>query len=405
MSRRRILFIDDEPLILRGLRRSLRPKAEEWDMIFTDNGVAALEAMRQAPVDIIVSDIVMPEMNGLELMNKVKDLYPDTIRIAMTGHSSADVASLSALTVHRFLNKPCKAEELIETLEDSIIGRNSMQCDSIRKVVSRIDRLCSVPTIVARLNEELSRQEVDINAVAAIVAKDVSMSAKILQLVNSPFFGFARHIDSPNQAVTLLGLNVVRSLVLCLHLFAGFNKDKTPDFNLAFLFDHSVRVSVLAKRIARAIGCTKEEADHAFISGLLHDIGKIIIATHLPDSFNESIAMVKREKTLLWQAERKVCGCSHDDIGGYLMRLWGLPSEEVLAITHHHIPSAAGMNSSPLMAVHVANIFDHRLVVFSKRDTAPLIDGDYTRRYLVSPSIEELWTLTLESADRKDNNA
>lgn len=406
MTEAAILFVDDDAKLLKGLRRMLRGESKRWDMRFAESGEEALDQLRQRPADVVVSDIRMPGMDGIELMERVLEQHPDTVRIAMSGFSSADLSSLSALTVHRFLSKPCGREDLVRVIEDSLQRQSLVEDNTLRRMIATVHRLSSVPGTVRRLNEVLEREDsVSLSEVGAVIAEDVAMSAKIMHLVNSPFFGFARHIESPEQAVSLLGLDVVRSLALSFHLFAEFDAAGTPGFTLDYLWQHSLRVSRIAKEIAREIGCPREDMDHAFIAGLLHDVGKVVLATRFPERFNTALDSVRAGGLLLYEAERQEFGCGHDRVGGYLMGLWGLPEAELAAIAHHHDPAEAEGSPLVVAAVHMANVFDHRLVTFSGRALVPLVDGAFVAAHVDPGILPRLWERAQEIVEETDAGA
>ncbi|BBD08673.1 response regulator [Desulfovibrio ferrophilus] len=375
--KRRILFVDDEPKVLTGIRRMLFDMREEWELLFAAGGYQALEIIADKPVDVIVSDIRMPEMDGVELLGRVRKQYPEVTRIAMSGHSSAKVSALAALTVHQYLTKPCSVEDLKSVVNQALGRENILEDPALKRMVSRVDRLPSVPAIFQELTAELGKPEPSLPILGEIVARDVSMCAKILQLVNSSFFGFARHIESPQQAVTLLGVNVIKSLVLSVHLFAEFDAGKVPGFTLAYLWDHSRRVAALSRMVAEARGCSREDCDYAFIAGMLHDVGKLVLAENFVEEYNGCLEKVRSDGGIMWQSERNCLGVSHAEVGGYLMGLWGLPGPVADAIAYHHLPLACPESSAVLLAVHVANVMDHTVYVFSERSVIPVMDQQF----------------------------
>ena len=376
----RILFVDDEEMVLRGIRRMFRRERDEWEMLFAPGAARGLEIMAAQPVDVVVSDIKMPGMGGVEFLERVRNEHPQTVRIAMTGHSSADVAMLSVLTVHRFLTKPCAEENLREAIRNSLRSTALLDDEALRRTVSKVHRLPSVPTLYMELTRVLGRAAPSMGEVADVIARDVAMCAKVLQLVNSSFFGFARHIESPRQAVTLLGVNVIKSLVLSFHLFDEFDVDKTPGFTLEYLWEHSLRVSNMARTVSSVAGLPARDGDHAFIAALLHDVGKLVLASSFAERYNDVLGLVREGGRLMWQAEREVFGHTHAEVGAYLMGLWGLPGPVVDAIAFHHDPMRCPEPGVPLAACHEANAFDHRLYCFSSRSVVPLMDVRFLER-------------------------
>jgi HD-like signal output (HDOD) protein len=237
---------------------------------------------------------------------------------------------------------------------------------SIRRIIGGISSLPSLPDIYAELTAEIASEDMSLAHVGEIVSRDLALSAKILQLVNSAFFGLPRHTESVAQAVSFLGAEVVRSLALSTSVFQAFEGD-VDRFQFKHLWNHSVAVGAVAAAIARAEGEPKATAEDALQAGMLHDVGRLILAAGLPNRYHETIDRADADSQPIWQVERTVFGCDHARIGGYLLGLWGLPDSIVEAVVYHHDPLASHVRSqgfSALLAVNVAN----RLVALDPAD-------------------------------------
>ncbi len=356
MERKTILFVDDEKKVLDGLSRMLRPFRKVFDMHFVISPKEALSLMEEKEFDIIVSDVRMPVMDGISLLNEVKRRYPNTMRIILTGQSSVDATLKSIGIAHQFLDKPCEPTKLKNLLNRALFIKKLMTHPTIEKLVSNLDTLPSMPSIYIEIQRRLSDPDSSVEEIAKCIEKDVSMSAKILQLVNSAFFGHFSHVESPAKAVHLLGLETVKALVLSLHIFSQYEDKTGLPFSLDSLWKHSMYVGNLAKEIAIAELQDKKTCDYAFIAGLLHDIGKLILAVNMPDKYKKAIEISNQEGVELYRAEAKVFKTSHAEIGGYLMGLWGLPGPVVEAIVYHHHPECYPCNEfDALAAVYAAN--------------------------------------------------
>ena len=356
----RILFVDDEPHVLQGLQRMLRTMRSEWQMDFASSGQEALKLLRQQPYDVIVSDMRMPGMDGADLLKEVMRRYPKMVRFILSGHSDREMILKSVGPTHQFLTKPCSAESLKAALHRAVALREFLANEALLSRVSRMKSLPSLPTLYSRILKELQQPGASIKRIGDIIARDVGMTAKILQLVNSAFFGLPRHISSPSQAVSLLGLDTVRALVLSIQVFAGFEKTGVDNFSIESLWRHSVNVSQCANYIARAVNLEQKSIDDALMAGLLHDVGKLVLAVNSPGEYNSALALAKSKQMELWRAEKEVFGASHAEVGAYLMGLWGLPDSIVEALAFHHRPSECPYASfTSLTAVHIANVFDH----------------------------------------------
>jgi len=359
MSKRRILFVDDDPNILAGIRRSLRSLRDDFELHFAENGKEALEFMVQTPFDVVVSDMRMPGMDGAELLKKIQELYPCTIRIMLTGQADEESIMSTVGVVHQFLEKPSDPDILKSVLIRASALYHLLADDKIKEIVSSIESLPSLPDIYIRLQQAIVSPNVSVAQVAAIIEQDMAMSAKVLQLVNSAFFGLFQRVESPARAVGLLGLNTIKGLVLGVQVFSEM-KSGSRLFSLNRLMDHSIAVGACAKKIAAAETDDKTIIDHSFIGGILHDVGKLVLASCMQEQYDQAIMLARAQKISLHEAEFQIFHTGHESIGAYLLGLWGLPVPVIEAIGFHHCPLGIPETSfSPILAVHAANAFFH----------------------------------------------
>lgn len=350
-----ILFVDDEPMVLSGLRRMLRPMRHEWEMAFVGGGKEALEKMAETHFDVIVSDMRMPGMSGVELLDEVRKRHPHVTRLILSGHSDMEMILKSVETTHQFLAKPCDAETLKDTVERTCMLQGLLQDENLSKVISRISTLPSLPSLYIEITQEVESPDASIAKVGEIIDRDVGMTAKILQLVNSAFFGLRHHVSTPSQAASLLGLDVIRSLVLATEVFSSF-KGAASGIDIGAMWAHCYHVSTLAKKIAQEEGADAKSCDHALMAGMLHDVGRLILANYLPDEYAAVTPCMEEKSIPVWEAERTIFNCTHMEVGGYLLGLWGLPNPIVEAVVYHHNPSKGSSDGfTPLTAVHTAN--------------------------------------------------
>ena len=359
MTRRRILFVDDDPNILAGIRRLLRSFRDDFELHFAENGKEALEMMAGTAFDVVVSDMRMPGMDGAELLKKVQELYPCTIRIMLTGQADQDAIMRTVGVVHQFLEKPSNPEILKSVLIRSSALYHLLADDKIKEIVSRIESLPSLPDIYIRLQQAIIAPDVSVAEVAAIIEKDMAMSAKVLQLVNSAFFGMFQPVESPARAVGLLGLDTIKGLVLGVHVFSEM-KSGSRLFSLNKLMQHSMAVGACAKKIAAAETDNTTIIDHSFIAGILHDVGKLVLASRMREQYDLAIVLAREQKISLREAELQIFHTGHGSVGAYLIGIWGLPGAVVEAIAFHHCLEDYPEHAfSPALAVHVANALYH----------------------------------------------
>ncbi len=354
---KRIMFVDDEANVLSGLRRLLRTQRDVWEMHFCGGGTDALELMKTLAFDVVVSDMRMPGMDGAELLTRVAELYPDTVRLVLSGQSEHEKIFRAIGPAHQFMSKPCDPAVLIGTIDRACTLQSQMHDESLRRVVTQIEFLPSLPRIYHDLVVKLESDESSLDEIGEMISHDISMTAKVLQLVNSSFFGLPQHVTCPKHAVSLLGLNIIRPLVLTVGTYAQFDDPKLAGYSLEESINHSLAVAMTARAIAATQTSSIQLVDDSFIAGMMHDIGKIILAVNLRDRYASAIELALAEVIPLWQAEQQVFSTTHAEIGAHLLGLWGLPHPIVEAVAFHHRPNDSGNALfSPLTAVHIANV-------------------------------------------------
>ena len=388
---KKILFVDDETRILDGLQRMLRGMRNEWQMVFASSGLEALQILESDSFDVIVTDMRMPGMDGCQLLNEVKRTYPRVVRIILSGHSDKEKVLNSIGPVHQYLSKPCDAEVLKSTVARASAMRHLLENESLITLISTIESLPSLPSLYTEIIEEVNLPDSSIARVGEIISKDVGMSAKILQLVNSSFFGLPTHVSNPARAVALIGLETVKALVLTVKIFSQFSRSDLPGYStIANLWDHSVATGFLAKDIATSLNLGQTEIDDSFLAGLVHDLGKLILLDKLPTACDEVAKLASSTGCLPVEAEQRVVGTTHAQIGAYLLGIWGFSDSIVDGVAFHHCPGECPNNGlSSLTAVHLANGLEHRNNHVNI-DEAASFDLEYLSRPEIRDRIGEL---------------
>ena len=352
---RSALFVDDEPLLLEGLARMLRPLRHEWEMTFVSSAREALAAVDERSFDVVVSDMRMPDMDGAALLELVRERRPEAARIMLTGQMDREGVLRTINCAHRFLQKPCEPELVRLTLDRACRLRELVRDRRVASVAGSLGALPSLPDVYVELTREMASADASVQRVAAILARDLGMTAKVLQLVNSAFFGVPRKVATVDQAVVLLGMELVRAIVLADGAFTALaSADSSGEAER--LRHHGLAVGALSRRIAQHEGASKAALDDVTQAGFLHDVGRLVLATALPAEAAEASLLAERDGITLHAAEESVLGCSHAAIGAYLLGLWGLPDEIVEAVAFHHDPEhVAADGFSPALAVYAGN--------------------------------------------------
>jgi len=362
IKKRQVLFVDDEQLVLKGLQRMLRSMRREWDMHFVTSGQAAMDIIDRHPIDAVVTDMQMPGMDGVQLLAEIMDRHPDIVRIILSGQLDQEMILQTVRSAHQHLAKPCDADLLKSTLAQAFALRDILVDDNLQKLVSRIESLPSLPSLYLEIMEELHSANTSFQKVGKIIARDVGMTAKILQMVNSAFFGLRRQIANPQEAVSYLGLETVKSLVLTAKIFSQFDAKKISGFSLDDLWNHSMLTGIFAKIILQMENQTREAINAAYMAGLLHDLGKLVLVQNLRDGYQQALTDACQSDRCLWEIENELFGTTHAEIAAYLMGLWGLRYPVVEAIAFHHDPRRSPQQMGILAAVHAANALAHDLV-------------------------------------------
>ena len=356
----KILFVDDEANVLAGLRRMLRSQRGNWNMQFANGGQAALDLLSDETFDVVVTDMRMPEVDGAELLNQVADQHPHTIRLVLSGQSEHEKILRAIGPAHQFMSKPCDPDLLINTIRRACGLHSHLQQESLKALTSKVKTLPSLPEIYKKLVKELASDDASIDRVADLIESDLGMSVKVLQLVNSSFFGLPQNVTCPRHAVLLLGLDIIRPLALIANAFAQFEDPKIEGFKLEELMEHSVAVAVAARQIAESEGGEEHIVNDAYLAGMFHDIGKLILATSLSDEYRDVIKTAQDAELPLWKAEQEVFGSTHAEVGAHLLGLWGLPNPIVEAVAFHHNPLLAQVDEiTPMTCVYAANVLLH----------------------------------------------
>ena len=218
------------------------------------------------------------------------------------------------------------------------------------------------------------------------------MTARVLQLVNSAFFGLAQPVSNPAEAVTYLGLSTIHALALSVGVFSQYDGKVCKSFSLESLGDHSWLTGTMARHIARREKLDAKIQDQCLLAGMMHDIGQLVLAFGLNEEYAQVINRSKSENVPVCQIEQETFGATHAEVGAYLLGLWGLPTPIIEALAYHHQPAnMAGKTFSPALAVHVADALAHQFGKVKTEMPPPQLDVDYLKKIGLADRIED-WT-------------
>jgi len=403
--KRRILFVDDNQGVLALFRRVLPYLNQDWEPAFAVNGKEGLAVMAQNPVDIVVSDIDMPEMNGIVFLDEVEKKYPKTVRFVFSSESVKGTGLHLAGTAHQYFQKPDGFNVIKSAVERVYSLFHFLPEENLRRIIGQISTLPTLPDLYTKVTKDLEQPEPSVDRIGALIAQDVAMSAKLLQVVNSAFFGMRQRVGTPAQAVSLLGLDLVKSLVLMLHAFQENKVVRIEGLSLNALWRHSLAVAQMAHDITLEERMGQEVVDLTCSAGLFHDIGKLILMVNMPESYAKVLTQVRTKRADLSEVELEVIGASHGQVGAYLLGLWGFDDIFVKTCLFHHTPSASGETKvGPLTAIHVANVFDHLVEPAESGERPAVLDEEYMNALGIKAKVSD-WLRICVKEDSNEESA
>ena len=335
VPKRRVLVVDDEQAVLDGLRSVLRAQRREWEVTFALGGPAGLEAVRTASFDVVITDMRMPILNGADLLKQVKALQPNAVRVVLSGQTDSETAIKTALTAHQFLSKPCDIE-ILRNVVRRACGLNELLASAeLRALVGDVSSLPVAPRSYLAISEALANPQSSFTDVARIVEREPVLCAKVLQVVNSAFFGLPRVVSSIVQATNYLGTLWLRNLTLAMEaISAAHALGALTSAQFVAYQTNSILVGLLGRHWY--VG-DRRNADNAFAAGVMRDVGHLILT--------------RRGRTAD-ESER----AAHPAVGAYLLGLWGIPHSIIEAVAFHECPSALAHESLDLAdVVHLAD--------------------------------------------------
>lgn len=359
MALRRILFVDDEPNLLAGLRRMLRSRRSGWDMRFADGGEQALALMDEAPFDVIVSDMRMPGMDGGQLLALVRKQYPRTARIILSGHADRAAIISAVGPTQQYLAKPCTVEVLTEVLDRVLAVRDLIVDDQLADLLGGVESLPKPPQVYEEMLAISSNPDCGLEDVVAVIERDLATSAEVLRLVNSAFFGLPNQTTTIARAVSLLGLETIQALAVAGAVFAS-GGPPPPGVDIDVLSRHGMRVGRFARKIATVEGWSRLAVGDAFFAGMLHQVGLPILVGAHPEQWVVVRQGRAEDLSARQDLEIEAFGCSVSQASAYLLGLWGFNEPVVEAIaTQPAEPGAPGVPPASLLLSFARRVVHH----------------------------------------------
>jgi len=351
-----LLFVDDERPVLDGMRRKLSDQEDRWNMLFANSGSEALEIMDAQPVDVVITDMRMPGMDGAALLDEVRQRHPSAARFILSGYSEREAIYRTLGPAHQYFAKPCDAQLLIEAVERTLTIRTRLQSPDLLALISGAKTIPALPRALSELFERLQSPNGSAADIARIISADIGMTAQVLKLVNSAYFFVPSKVSDVLQAVRLLGFELIRSVAVLAGVFEAFHTSGIDMAAVLQLGNRSMMIGAVAKRIAEMEKLDAAAVDQSQCAGMLSHIGSLILFANRPEEMKSLRRELDASGGELILAERRIFGACHSELGACLLSLWGFGDPVVEAVLEHHRPSAVERPAKigPTAVVHAA---------------------------------------------------
>ncbi|EDY81433.1 HDOD domain family [Verrucomicrobiia bacterium DG1235] len=382
----RILLIDENFEALQSYRYALAPKAKQWTFVTAENAEEGLENARETKPDIVIAALSVDDGHGAQILAQIEHIAPQAQCFITATDAEKPLLQESLGANFQFLPSPCPPSRLVTEIQRCVAIDTWLGNDRIKQLVSQMGEFPSLPPIYVKVVNALNSRDASAETIAHAIAGDLAISAKVLQTVNSSFYGFDAKISNIAQAVGILGIDCVKNLVLAIQVFNKMGRSADQKAITDQLWHHSMSVATTARRIAAHESKDEKAAEEAYSAGLMHDIGKLVLLNAAPEQFAEARQLAREKNTPLWQAENDIIGCNHAEVGAYLLARWGMPASLTEAVALHHEPiNSFGKSFSALAAVHVANAIVH------ERHKADHPDAKTSEDFLIEIGKSEEW--------------
>jgi HD-like signal output (HDOD) protein/CheY-like chemotaxis protein len=361
--KKRILFVAKDQALGNEFQTDADAAQGEWAAQSAGSGLEALALAQQCNFAVVVADVVLPDMSGLELLDQFMQRQPSAHRLVLSEISDTENTVKCVGKPHHHLLKPLGVPTLLNALEQAFAHEVWLPCPAVHGLIAQMRQVPSPPTTYFKVVEEMRSPRASLERIGELIAEDPAITAKVLQLANSAVFGLELQVNQPLEAIAYIGLETTKALVLLVHTVSSFEETKLAGFSVDELWRHSVSTGQMAQKIALMEKGGLEVAEQAFAAGLLHDIGKLLFCANLPGLFAKTLKLAREDKCNFWEAEMQLFpNAGHAELGGCILGIWGLPRPIVEAVALHHSPrQLAGPGFHPLTAVHAADVLDHEM--------------------------------------------
>jgi len=359
--KRRILFVGGDQTLCQEFQANCLGSESAWTVQHVTNEEEALALCHQQTLAAVVADVNLNGKSGTELLDAFMRRQPRALRIIISDLAEVESTMKCIGHAHHHVLKPCSALTLRHVLEQAFAQETWLPSEPVQGLIAQMREVPSPIKAYTQMVEEMKSPACSLQKIAQLIEQDPAVTAKVLQLANSAVFGLELNVVHPAEAISYIGLETTKAVVLLAHTFSSFDHLRLARFSIEDLWRHSVEVGRMARRVTEMESAGEEMAEKAFVAGLLHDIGKLLFAANHGGLFGKVLRIAREQRCNLWEAEAQVLpGVGHAELGATVLGIWGLPRAITEAVALHHVPWRQGDHAfSPIAAVHVANILDH----------------------------------------------
>ena len=349
----------------------------EWEATSVATEEEARAQFESRSFDALLVDFNLGSPDASELLNHVLQKSPGTLRFLFAYEADLALVAAKVSGSPQILPKPVELGSLKNRIESGI--NDSKPEQSKTEPASAPSDTPKVPSIYSEVLQALGNPNVTNKQVGKIIARDADLKSQVLSLTHSAYMGLPKNITNPAEAVESLGFEAVKALVMALQFLAEHSRLKPSYLSVEQIWQHSTSVGRIARDLVLFETKDRALASQALAAGLLHDLGKVVLATNFDDLYGRVHSLARKQPVALWDIEKEMFGATHGEIGACLVGMWNMPAAIVEAAALHHEP-AVGENHelTPLAAVHIANILEHELRPEAEaRMVAPVINTPY----------------------------
>ena len=389
-----ILFVDDELPILKSLNRLFMDT--EYEVLTAGSGEEALEILADEKVDIVITDMRMPVMDGYQLLEKIKERHPNVLRIILSGYSEKNtiLAALQKNLAKLYILKPWDNDKLILLVDQIFETENILHDSNLLDLINNTDELPTLKSSYLQIMD-LIDTDADLVKIASAIERDHSVATKVLHIINSAFYDVKT--GSVKHAIAFLGLSNIRNILLATSIVDSFNMSGIYGTRLEMLWNHSFICSKIVNMIYGKL-LNKKLSESESSAGLLHNIGIVLLLKIFPEQYIEIFRRTEKEKNNLLQIEQESLHVTHQQAGGYLLKWWELPYPIVEAALYHHTPFATGIINHEL--IYAVNIAQHYASIIVKNQLSDTFDPSVFSALGINQSQLEEEIASLSTNDR-----